>query len=177
MPSAPADDSAGHAGGDLAATESPSTSGSANHLIPEEFYDVVENRMPRRRLKVAEAQEDFVADNATSIAQAHFCTEAWFRAIYAGEQPVGFVMLSDKPEKPEYYLWRFMIGADHQGKGYGRRAIELLIEHVRTRPRAEVLFTSVVEAEGGPRLFYEKLGFVSTGRHEEGELVLRYELA
>ena len=47
-------------------------------------------------LKVAKGQEKFVASNARSIA------EAWFRAIYVDETPVGFVMISDIPEKAEY---------------------------------------------------------------------------
>ena len=74
-----------------------------------------------------------------SIAEAHFEPKAWFRAIYAGEDPVGFVMLYDDPEKPEYYLWRLMIAGEHQRKGYGREALRLLVEHVRARPGAREL--------------------------------------
>ncbi|KAA3663772.1 MAG: GNAT family N-acetyltransferase [Chloroflexi bacterium] len=66
-------------------------------------------------LKVAPAQDNFVAPNAVSIAQAHFDDKAWFRAIYADETPVGFVMLFDDAEKPFYYLWRYMIDAKYQG--------------------------------------------------------------
>ena len=128
------------------------------------------------KLKVTPQQTDFVADNATSIAQAHFAEEAWFRAIYAGEVPVGFAMLSDEPAKPEYFLWRFMIGAEHQGRGYGRDALALLAEHVRGRPGATELLASVVEGEGGPLPFYESFGFVSTGEYDDGELILRYGL-
>ena len=75
-------------------------------------------------LRVAKEQEQFVASNAVSIAEAHFSAEAWFRAIYADETPVGFLMLSDQPDKGEYFLWRFMVDAQHQGKGYGRRALD-----------------------------------------------------
>jgi RimJ/RimL family protein N-acetyltransferase len=32
-----------------------------------------------------------------------------------------------------------MIAESHQGKGYARRAMELLIEHIRGRPMAEEL--------------------------------------
>ena len=46
-------------------------------------------------------KSNFVASNAVSIAQAHFSETAWFRAVYADETPVGFVMLDDKPEVPE----------------------------------------------------------------------------
>ena len=49
------------------------------------------------RLQVGPGQERFVASNAISIAEAYFEPKAWFRAIYAGEEPVGFVMLYDDP--------------------------------------------------------------------------------
>lgn len=136
-----------------------------------------ENLRDVLRLKVAENQRGFVADNATSIAQAHFYPEsAWFRAIYAGETPVGFLMLADEPEKPEYFLWRFMIDARYQGRGYGRRALELLAEHVRTRPGATTLGVSYVPGEGNPGPFYHRFGFVDTGEVDEGENVARLHL-
>src|SRR5215472_10755093 len=92
-----------------------------------------ENRLQVLRLRVAPHQESFVSPNAYSIAEAYFEREvAWFRAIYADEIPVGFLMLEDDIGSQEYTLWRFMIAVEHQGKGYGRQAITLLIEHVRT---------------------------------------------
>lgn len=128
-------------------------------------------------LKVSPEQEQFVASNAVSIAQAYFEREtAWFRAIYADDVPVGFVMLEDDPINEEYSLWRFMIDGRYQGHGFGRRAIELLIAHVRTRPGAKALFTSCVPGDGSPCPFYEKLGFVYTGEKDEDELVMRLDL-
>lgn len=127
-------------------------------------------------LRVTEAQKQFVASNAVSIAEAHFSTEAWFRAIYADETPVGFLMLSDQPDKGEYFLWRFMVDVQHQGKGYGRRALELLIEHVKTRPNAKALFLSHVPGPGSPEGFYRKLGFEHTGEQAGKELVMKLML-
>lgn len=128
------------------------------------------------RLKVKPEQAHFVADNATSIAQAYFEPKAWFRAIYADETPVGFVMLYDDPETPEYYLWRYMIDGRYQGMGFGRRALELFIDHVRTRPGATELLASYVPGEGSPGPFYAGLGFVETGRVDDGENVIRLAL-
>lgn len=128
-------------------------------------------------LRAGPGQQGFVAPNAISIAQAYFDRErAWFRAVFADETPVGFVMLSDDPEKPEYFLWRFMIDARYQRNGFGSRAIEILVDHVRTRPSAISLFTSVVPGDGTPGPFYEGLGFVYTGEKDEGELVMRLDL-
>ena len=129
------------------------------------------------KLEVAPGQEQFVATNGMSIAEAHFSPEvAWFRAIYVDESPAGFVMLSDDPVKPEYYLWRFMIDADFQRRGIGQRALELVMDYVRTRPGATHLLTSVVPGEGTPGPFYERMGFVYTGERDDDELVMRREL-
>lgn len=128
------------------------------------------------RLKVKPGQEHFVADNATSIAQAHFEPKAWFRAIYADETPVGFVMLFDDPDAPEYYLWRYMIDGRYQGLGFGRQALLLLIDYVRSRPGATELLTSYVPGEGSPSPFYAGLGFVETGKVDDGENVIKLAL-
>lgn len=127
-------------------------------------------------LSVRDEQKQFVAPNAVSIAQAYFADHAWFRAVYADETPVGFLMLSDRPDKHEYYLWRFMIDARYQGMGFGDRALKLLIAHVKTRPGATELLTSVVQAQGGPQGFYEKLGFKLTGEYDDDEAVMRLPL-
>lgn len=128
------------------------------------------------RLSVTEKQNNFVAPNAVSIAQAYFNKHAWFRAVYADEEPVGFIMLYDDTEKPEYFLWRMMTDARYQGMGFGRRAMELLIDYVRTRPNATELMTSCVQGDGSPQGFYEKLGFKLTGDKEDEEVVLRLVL-
>lgn len=129
-------------------------------------------------LKVAIAQENFVASNAKSIAQAHFYPEvAWFRAIYADETPVGFVMLEDDPPNESYFLWRLMIDSQYQNRGFGRRALELVIEYVKTRPNAAAIMTSCVPGEGSPGAFYEKMGFTYTGdKDESGELMMQCTL-
>jgi diamine N-acetyltransferase len=127
-------------------------------------------------LEVRPGQRGFVAPNAVSIAQAHFEPRAWFRAVYADDAPVGFVMLHDDREKPEYYLWRFMIDGGHQGKGYGRRALDLVVAHVRELPGATALLSSYVPGEEGPGEFYRRYGFVETGEVEGSEVVIRLEL-
>lgn len=127
-------------------------------------------------LEVAPEQRGFVAPNAISIAQAHFEPKAWFRAVYADDEPVGFVMLFEDAEKPEYFLWRLMVDAGHQGKGYGRRTLDLVVERVRGLPGAAELLTSYVPGDAGPRDFYLRYGFVETGEVEGMERVIRLEL-
>ena len=121
-------------------------------------------------LSVADDQIEFVAPNVTSLAQAFAATKVWVRAVYAGEEPVGFVMLSDDDEHPRYYVWRFMIDRRYQRMGFGRQAMALVHDYVRTRPHGDRIYLSYVPAEGGPESFYKGLGYVDTGVEHDGEL-------
>lgn len=127
-------------------------------------------------LSVSESQRDFVASNERSIAEAHFDEGAWFRAIYADETPVGFVLLHDESlcEKPResgyFFLWRLMIDQRYQRMGFAKRAMRLVTAHVRSRPDAKRLHTSFRRGEGSAQGFYQKLGFSETGEDESGEV-------
>jgi diamine N-acetyltransferase len=127
-------------------------------------------------LAVAPGQEGFVAANSVSIAEAYFEPKAWFRAIYADDEPFGFGMLYDDPDTPEYFLWRLMIDGRHQGRGYGRRALDLLVDYVRSRPGASQLGSSYVPGDTGPGGFYRRYGFEETGELNEGQVVIRLAL-
>jgi diamine N-acetyltransferase len=134
-------------------------------------------------LSVAESQKGFVAPNAVSLAQALFAPEAWYRAIYFGEELAGFVMLEDEsllspaPPHPEVGVWRFMIDAKFQGRGIGRAALLQVIEHVRSKGLFTSLQLSYVPGPGCPEPFYLSLGFRHTGQVDDGEIVLELSLS
>ncbi len=134
------------------------------------------------KLSVAEHQKGFVATNAVSLAQALFAPEAWYRAIYCGDQPAGFVMLEDQsllsppPAPPEVGVWRFMVDARFQGRGIGRAALLQVIEHVRAKGVFKALELSYVPGPGCPEPFYKGLGFRDTGRMDGDEVVLELSL-
>jgi len=127
-------------------------------------------------------QRHMVADNVESIAEAHFSESAWLRAIYADETPIGFIMTHTGPEYedgilcPGVFLWRFMIAGPYQGKGYGKLALEILIQHLKAMG-VPLLYTSCEQGEGSPQGFYQKLGFTPTGGFcgDEIELVLKLD--
>ncbi len=127
-------------------------------------------------LKVSESQNGFVAPNAVSIAEAYFNETAWFRAIYADDTPVGFLMLYKDTEKPEYFLWRMMIDERYQRMGFGYKAMKLIIEYVKGLPHATEFLTSCVPGDGSPEGFYSKLGFTRTGEMDGSEVVMRLPL-
>ena len=133
------------------------------------------------RLSVGAGQERFVAPNAVSLAQALFSPEAWYRAVYRGEELVGFVMVADEKnkqppkEKPEIGLWRLMVDQRYQGQGIGREIVRLVADHARSRGYDKLL-TSYVPGPDGPEKFYLGLGFVPTGEVDHGEVVAALEL-
>ena len=136
------------------------------------------------QLDVKPEQETLVASNAKSIAEAYFNKDAWFRAIYIDKTPIGFVMLSDTSLKyksnpnhrPTYFLWRFMIDSKYQGKGYGKEAMNLIINHVKSRPNAKELLLSHSKSDGNAGEFYKKCGFEYTGREMYDELLMSLKL-
>jgi diamine N-acetyltransferase len=123
-------------------------------------------------LAVGGDQGGLVAPNAVSIAEAHFQPKSWMRAIYADDDPAGFVLTYEDPEGEGYHLWRFMVDGRRQRSGVGRRAMELLLERWRGLG-ADSASLSVVEGNDGAIAFYESLGFRLTGEREGGELVMR----
>ena len=98
-------------------------------------------------LKLRADQDDLVAPVAWSLADAYTMPDiAWPRLIYDGDQLVGFIMaafaLEDKNPLFHSYLWRLNIDAEHQGKGYGRFAVEELCQEGMARaPTADSLLS------------------------------------
>jgi diamine N-acetyltransferase len=134
------------------------------------------------RLSVAESQKGFVATNAVSLAQALFAPEAWYRAIHAGDELAGFVMLEDQslrspaPAAPEIAVWRFMVDQRFQGRGIGRAALRLVISHARAKGLFKSLLLSYVPGPGCPEPFYRSLGFRPNGRMDGVEVVMALPL-
>jgi diamine N-acetyltransferase len=142
------------------------------------------NRLAVEALSVAPEQERFVSGVAESLLEAAAEPDARpvYWAIYAGEVPVGFVMISDgiAPGHPEYigpyFLWKLLIDERFQGRGLGRATLDAIVAYVRDRPDAETLLTSASPGEGSPIGFYERYGFEPTGDVDAGEVVLRLHL-
>jgi len=85
-------------------------------------------------------------------------------------------MTSEDPDRGEYFLWRLMIDAKHQGKGHGSAAVELLKERIEDSPNPKALVTSHLRDDGDAGAFYEKLGFAYTGEVSGGDHVMRMDL-
>ena len=122
-------------------------------------------------LSTGTGQEEFVAQNVRSLAQAWvFRKTARPYALYEGEEPVGFIMLDWRPEEKTAEIWRFMIDYRYQGKGHGRRAMELALEKIRQArlfDRAQLYY---VPGNEKAQALYHSLGFRETGNTLDGEI-------
>ncbi len=128
-------------------------------------------------LKVREDQRSFVASNLYSIAQSKFdpCTPL---AVYAGETMVGFLMYGTDPDidpaRGSYVVYRLMVAADHQGRGYGRAAMVQAMQRLRETPDCREILLGVAPGNEAAEKLYRSLGFVESDLQWPGELVLRY---
>jgi diamine N-acetyltransferase len=140
-----------------------------------------ENRAAVLSLRVSPAQEQFVSSVEESLVEA--AAEPGGRAIqwalYDDETPVGFVMISDEVDGPEYiphFLWKLLIDERHQRRGYGTAALDLVIEYFRERG-VTIVSTTAEPGEGSPIPFYERYGFRETGEIVfDGEVLLELRL-
>jgi histidinol dehydrogenase len=131
------------------------------------------------KLQVAAGQRHLVAAVERSLAQVAYepAGSAW--AFFDGDEAVGMALLYDArrdEEKPasQLYVWRLLIDARHQQRGYGRLAMQWVVEEARRWGVDEVGLSHVMKP-GHAGGFYEKLGFTYTGVVEDGEhkMVLR----
>jgi diamine N-acetyltransferase len=83
------------------------------------------------------------------------------------------INLDDEEGRP-YWLWRLMVGSDHQRQGVATAALALAFEEVRSRGGTEI-YTSWVPGEASPEPFYLGLGFEPTGELDDGEIVARLQ--
>ncbi len=119
-----------------------------------------------------------------AIFDAKACPRMW--SVHAGDELVGFVMISDDIPQATldtddevvgpYFLWRLLIDVHHQGKGYGRATLDAIADYVRAKPNGTVLLTSCTAGDGSPQPFYLRYGFEKTGEVKWGEDLLRLDL-
>src|SRR3954462_8743992 len=104
-------------------------------------------------LQLAPGQEEYVSSMPASFEEAdreqRAMPRAWAVHDAAAGTLVGFVMISDGIPQPidedlvgPYFLWKLLIDASFQRRGYGAATIDTVVGYLRTRPAADVLFTS-----------------------------------
>lgn len=136
-----------------------------------------ENLWPVVELKVHPEQENFVAPNIDSIANTYVEPSFVPLAVYAGDDLVGFAMYGQHPDTGAWWVIRLMIALEHQGRGYGRAAMEAVIATMVERTNCAEIVTSFVPGNTVAAALYESLGFRPTGEIEDGEPLVVLRLA
>jgi len=129
-------------------------------------------------LRVADHQNDFVASNAHSLAQAWVQYDAAYPfAIYADDVMVGFIMMGFYKRKGVYTLWRFMIDERFQGKGYGRAALLLGIGYFKEKFNVNEIHTAFLLGNTIAEALYSCVGFQRTGEVEGSQVGMCLKIA
>ena len=139
------------------------------------------------KLEVFDNQKSFVATNNISIIEAYLAitenNDVFTFGIYNDDAPVGFLMIgfdvnsdyegAPKIAKGNYNIWRFMIDKKFQGKGFGKKAMNLALEFVNTFPcgTAKYCWLSYESDNDIARQLYQSVGFVETDEKDGEEIV------
>lgn len=144
------------------------------------------------RLKVHEEQENFVAKNVVSLAEAYATRNEGFialpYAIYENDVLVGFIMIGKGEDgdpndteliKNNFCLWRLMIDKKYQGQGYGTKAIKKALEMMRNDAfglgKSDYCWLSYEPDNVKGKALYNRLGFIENGDMVGDEIVAVYK--
>ncbi len=81
--------------------------------------------------------------------------------MYDSDILVGFAMLR-KYEDHGWFLWNYAIDKEYQNRHYGQKALQNLIEYMKTAYGAREISTTYLVGNTHAKYIYEKVGFVET---------------
>ena len=126
-------------------------------------------------LKLAPEQERFVSHPIRSLAQAYVYREQCQPfGIYEGDTMVGYVMVIYDYDIPEYDIWHMMIDESNQRRGYGRAALDRVLDYIKTKPFGSSNRVTLTCSRENIRALnlYKSKGFTETGAADEDEIEL-----
>ncbi len=129
------------------------------------------------RLTVAKEQERFIATNLFTIAETKVDDSLTPYAICHQDTVVGFCCIEIDPtndQEDRYWIPRFMIGKEYQGRGYGRAAMDLIINMLSEYSDCSEIKLSYVPENLAARNFYETIGFSIIDEELQEEIVMSY---
>ena len=120
--------------------------------------------------------EKYCASNLYSLAQAKIYPEAIPLAVYNDDIAVGFIMYGIEPrDNNEYWIDRLMIDEKHQKNGYGKIAMEIIIDKIKQDKTHNRIKLSTNPENITGRKFYKKLGFKETCEMHGDEVLMVLE--
>ena len=134
-----------------------------------------DNFLDAFHLKLAPGQEDYVSHPVRSLAQAYvYRDQCQPFGIYADGKMVGYVMVIYDYDIPEYDIWHMMIDEAEQGCGYGKEALDRVIDYIKTKPFGDSNRVALTCNKQNPiaQTLYKSKGFAATGNEDEDEIEL-----
>ncbi|HEY7351049.1 MAG TPA: GNAT family N-acetyltransferase [Ktedonobacterales bacterium] len=137
------------------------------------------------QLRVLPEQQRFVADYspiaALVLAKAYVGAMGlqWLpHVFYRAEEMIGFAALARQAEDSSlYWVLHFFIDARYQGQGYGKAALELLLQEVEQQHSGcQVIQLTVHPENVAAQRLYTQAGFLPVGETLEDEPVYRLRL-
>lgn len=124
-----------------------------------------ENWLEVARLSVNEEQKNFVAPAIGILARGYVYRNCNSRIIVFADDDniVGAALVRDLDEEPACYdLQEFMIDRRFQNRGYGTKALNLILELLAAERKYECVEVCVNKEDAPALHVYEKAGFVDT---------------
>ena len=144
------------------------------------------------KLEAFDNQKSFVATNNSSIIEVYIAitenNHVFTFGIYKDDTPIGFLMIgydvnSDDEGAPSiakgnYNIWCLMIDKKFQGKGFGKKVMNLALDFINTFPCgiAKYCWLSYESENDIARQLYKSVGFVETDEKDGEEIVAILEL-
>ena len=122
-------------------------------------------------LDVSKEQQDYVACNMWSLVESMFNEGYETRAIYWGEEPVGFLMWVLETDE-RVSIWRFMIDHKYQKRGIGRKSMMLALNEITKIQGIKEIEISYKPQNQVAKNFYASFGFREIGMDDDNEDML-----
>lgn len=129
------------------------------------------------RLKVFNAQREFVAEPCSYLALCCYGQDWQPLAICLGDQVIGFVMWTTDPADESCWLGGIFVDQSMQNHGYGTLAVQAAITMLNDEYGYGNFALSYQPANLVAKKVYSKLGFVETDEWEGDEIVARLSLS
>ncbi|MEK3980610.1 GNAT family N-acetyltransferase [Psychrobacillus sp. FSL K6-2836] len=113
--------------------------------------------------------EKFVASNALSIVQSIYETGWIVRGVEEDDKIIGFTMYGLDEDTKNYWICRLMIEHTYQGKGYGRKVVQMILDEMKQIDDCATIYLSTEPDNEVAIRLYESLGFQKTGNINDGE--------
>ena len=129
-----------------------------------------QNWLDAVKLSVRDDQKGFLDSSVGILARGYVYRACRARVIGIadGDMLIGLAFVKDMDEEPACYdLQQFMIDSRWQGKGYGTKALQMILSTLEEERKYECVEVCVKKDNAAALRVYEKVGFTDTGYVDE----------